>query len=137
MPTNSLSTRHPHEVVLLGACLVTALPILAGVAPPPGSVTAAMTHASTLTWAGGIAVGALIAFAGIFWPRPKCPTKLTVTGLLLEQVGLVISGVSCLFYVAAVLWVIGWAGLFPCALPAGFAVANFILARRIQRLLRP
>jgi len=96
-----------------------------------------MTHTSTLTWAGGIAVGALIAFAGIFWPRPKSPTKLTVTGLLLEQVGLVISGVSCLFYVAAVLWVVGWPGMFPCALPAGFAVANFILARRIQRLLRP
>jgi len=137
MATNSLSSRHPHEVVLLGACLLTALPILAGVTPAPGSVTAAMNHESTLAWAGGIAVGALIAFAGILWPRPSCPTKLTVTGLLLEQVGLVISGMACLLYVAALLWVIGWAGLFPCALPTGFAVANFILARRIQRLLRP
>ena len=137
MSTNSLSTRHPHEVVLLGACLLTALPILAGVAPAPGSITGTMNHASTVAWAAGIALGALIAFAGILWPRPKCPTKLTVTGLLLEQVGLVISGVACLLYVVAVLWVIGWVGLFPCALPAGFAIANMILAWRIQRLLRP
>jgi len=137
MATNSLSTRHPHEVVLLGSCLLTALPILAGVAPAPGSIAGAMNHASTVAWAGGITFGALVAFVGILWPRPSCPTKLTVTGLLLEQVGLVVSGVACLLYVAAVMWVFKWGGLFPCALPAGFAIANMILAWRIQRLLRP
>jgi hypothetical protein len=101
--TQQLSGRHPFEIFMLALTLVTGAPVLLGVTPRPGSMNALVSSTYVHIWAGALVIGASLALIGVAWKRPKDPRLMSVTGLSLEQVGLVMVAAATLFYTAVLL----------------------------------
>ena len=86
-------------------------------------------------WVIGLTLGCGLVLVGLAWKRPPFP-KVSVTGLLLEQFGLIIVGISTLFYAVAAWRFTGWAALVPIGIVLAFGLASFAQARRIRRVLK-
>ena len=100
-----LSDRHPFEVYLLALALFTSVLGAAGITPPPASVRVALNPIAGRVWALALAIGCVVALVGIAWHRPK--VGLTVTGLILEQVGLFIVSAATIYYCCIAFYVTG------------------------------
>lgn len=129
------STRHPFEVFLLALSVLSGLPVLiAGTAPD--SITDALNDWAARAWGGGLAIGGAIALLGIYLTRPRPhATKISVTGLVVEQVGLVVVGGACLVYAAAVLLYFGLQGVGPAGIVLAYGVSCGWRWLQIQRLM--
>ena len=134
-PMRRLSDRHPYEVYLLGWALAASVPAAFGVQPPPRSVVDQMPDWAARSWAITLMIGCIVALTGLSWRRPRA-TRLSVTGLTLEQVGLVIVGCATVFYSAAALLGVGWSALPPVGVVFAFGLASFAQAWKIERALR-
>lgn len=121
-----LTGRHPFELYLLYLTFLTALPTLLGIAPRPGSITHAMPEWLAFSWSLTLTGGAGIALAGIYWFRRDL-------GLIMEQLGLALTSISCLVYAAVLLSQTGISSLFPFAILAGYGVSCLVRVRHIQR----
>jgi len=108
--------RHPFELFTLYLALLTGLPTVLGVIPPPGTVQEALPDIVQTAWAWVLFLGALTAIAGVYW-------KDRATGLIAEQLGLAFAGVASLAYTGCALWVAGIEAAVPAALVAGFGVS--------------
>ena len=130
------STRHPFEVFLLLLSILSGLPIMvAGTAPD--AVTDALNDTAARVWGGGLAVGAVIALLGIFLTRPHPrSTKVSVVGLVTEQVGLVMVAGACMVYTAAVLVQVWPAGFYSAAVVFCYGMSCLWRWLQIQRLMR-
>lgn len=107
--TQQLSGRHPFEIFMLALSLVSGVPVLLGVSPKPGSMNSLVDPFYVHAWSVALVLGSTMALVGVAWRRPKDPAKMTITGLSLEQVGLVMVAAATLFY-AAVLAMLGAPG---------------------------
>lgn len=134
-PTRRLNDRHPFELYLLSWALVGALPAALGFTPAPGSVQGQMPEWAARAWAVSLALGAATALAGLAWPRSRA-TRVSITGLALEQVGLVTTGCATVFYSAAAILGVGVSVLTPVGVTLAFGLASFAQAWKIERALR-
>lgn len=122
-------SRHPFQVFVLALCLVTTIPTILGFSPAPGSMQAIVPWPIAVIWAyilfGGAAAGLFSAFM-----------KNRGTGLIVEQFGLSLAGLSCCFYAC----VVGYYGfergaLIPAGMVGGFGIACLVRAGQIQKYL--
>jgi hypothetical protein len=120
--------REGFEIYTLVLCVLGGPPIIFGDATP-GTIQALLPHQWQLVWGLMICLGSLIALIGIFLPRRD-------TGLIIEQIGMVATGVGMLAYAAAVLDAAGWSGFFPAIAVTGFGLACFRRWWRIQKALK-
>jgi len=134
-PVRRLSDRHPYEVYLLTWALITSTPGALGFATVPGSLRGQLPEWAARTWAVTLMVGAATALVGLAWRRPKA-TRLSVTGLSLEQIGLVTTGCATVFYSAAALLAAGLTAIVPVGVTLAFGLASFAQALKIERVLR-
>ncbi len=124
-----LSGRHPFELLVLFAMLITAIPTVLGVEPTPGSISATLPLWLAYGWACVLAVGCFTALVGVFMRNRGI-------GLIIEQLGLAPVGIAGIIYSACILV----ASLLPGALiTAGiffsFGVACLIRWRQLQQIL--
>ena len=133
-PVRRLSDRHPFEIYLLTWAFLVSLPGALGFDALPSSVGAQMPHLAARLWAVSLTVGALVALVGLAWRRPPFPL-VSVTGLLLERIGLFIVGYAAAFYSVAVLFYVGAQGLVPAGIVLGFGLACAAQALKIGRIL--
>lgn len=134
-PARKLNDRNPFEIYLLVVAVVTSVPVMLGVAPKPGSIIEQLPGWPAQVWATTLAVGSLMALAGIAWKRPGWPL-ISVTGLLLERVGLFAAGTATTFYSVAVVRTAGISALIPAGLMLAFGLASLVQARKIGKVLR-
>jgi hypothetical protein len=119
---------HPHEVLLLIAtCLlgaaglvfysVLATPVVRSLPYPFGHILYA-----------GLVAGSGIAIWGVFWR--------SITGALVERVGLFSLSALALSYTAAIFAFAGWRGINFGGFMIAFSVANLIRAYQISQEIR-
>lgn len=117
--------RSPHEVWLLGACVLAGSTGLASGAES-NAVAAALPGWAQLLWYAGLLLWGTVALAGLAW-------RHRVEGLLIERAALVALTGLCLVYA---LGAIVYAGLpaaaVGAALTVAFALANVARARQIS-----
>lgn len=107
-----LSSRHPFEIFTLVLCILVGVPLIFGDATP-GSVADVLPTWAENFWGVGLGLGATVGLAGVAWPE-------RYTGILIEQVGLVILGVAILLYAAMGLISLGSNFLVPGAIVTAF-----------------
>lgn len=122
------SGRHPHEVAFLG---VFAIAGIAGLVAPHRTSNAVLQ--SLPAWGLTVfylvlAVGSLLALAGVLMPGLKGP--------LIELYGLLILSGELLGYGVAILGYAGPRALLSALLPIGIGIANVIRMRQITREVR-
>lgn len=123
----TLSGRHPFEVFLLTMCAVSGVPLAFG-APRPGSINSQLPEALAVGWGITLALGSVTALAGIWW-------RNRVSGIILEQIGLVAVGWAAIIYGAAAVIFAGWSAALPASLVLGFGVACLVRWRQLQKIL--
>ena len=134
MPARRLSDRHPFEVYLLLALLVSAAPAAFGFAQVPQSVEGLVPPVVGRLWAIALWAGCLVAVIGLVWRRPPFP-RVSVTGLLLEQVGLTLAGTASILYGAIIVQSAGVRGLISAGAVAAFGAASLAQALKIRFIL--
>lgn len=134
-PARRLADRHPFEIYLLAWTFIVSAPASLGLVHVPGSVSEQLPEFAGRAWATGLAIGSATALIGLAWKRPTFP-RLSVTGLLLEQVGLVAVGGSTVFYAAVAMFVVGLSALVPAGIVLAFGFACLAQARKIRALLK-
>lgn len=134
MPYKSIRLRYPYEVFLLLWCLVVAAPAALG-AKTSGAAQQQMSALEIRLWSVSLMVGSALALAGIFWSRRNA--KSQITGLLLEEVGLIIVGFGAAIYGIMIWKATGSGALFALGIVFGFSTASFaqaiMLYRSVQR----
>lgn len=123
-----MSGRHPFELYLLYLTLLVSVPIVLGAAPRPGSVADLLPDLMAWGWSLILAVGSAVALLGIFW-------RERVTGLIAEQVGLVLVGVATLAYTVMVFHAVGDDGLVQIAIVGGYGASCIRRYFQIQQIL--
>lgn len=121
-----MSGRHPFEIYTLFLAILTGFPTVLGIAPRPGSVNEALTPLIAAGWSWILVLGAFMALVGIYWHE-------RATGLILEQLGLALTGVASIIYAACVLAVVGGGGFITVGLVGGFGVSCLRRYRDIQK----
>lgn len=134
-PYQPLSDRHPFEVYLLVWASVTSLPAALGLTPVSIVLREQAGQGVGRIWSCALALGCLIALLGLGWRRPVRGC-LSVTGLTLEQIGLITVAGSTIFYSAAALLRSGFSSLAVVGVILGVGTASIAQAWKIQRVLK-
>jgi hypothetical protein len=122
------SGRHPHEVCLLGVCVLSGATGLINYSKVASSTVRALPEPWGMVFYATMLAGAVIALAGVLLPGLKGP--------LIERSGLLILASLFTGYGIAVLAAAGARGLFFSAFVGGFAIANLVRYVQIGRELR-
>ena len=125
---DGMTARHPFELFMLVVCLFAGIPTIADGPPAPQSIEALLPQLLVLGWGISLSVGAFIALLGIFLFG-------AATGIILEQVGLVMVGTACVFYGIAIWIVIGVTGAVSGGIVFGFGCACLWRWRQLQKLV--
>lgn len=134
-PYRHLRLRYPYEVYLLVFSAVSSLPSAVGIQDSPNSISSQLSSFESRVWSISLLAGAIIALAGIFWPTKNA--KSQITGLTLEQVGLVLCGFAALIYAFAIFMSVPMAtAAVPLGLILGFAFASFAQANMIHSAVK-
>lgn len=118
--------RHPIAVFLLALCVFSSIPTFLGAAQPPGSLAATIPRERILIWAAMLTAGAVISLTGTYW-------RHRVTGLLIEQVGMLFVAVATLYYSGIIFFVVQLNGLQGTSIVLGLGVAAAVRFWQIQR----
>jgi hypothetical protein len=130
-----LGDRHPFEVYMLGWAFIATAPSALGLTPLSVTVQETSGPVAGRMWAVGLTVGSLIALIGLAWHRPA-KGKLSVTGLVLEQIGLVTVASATIFYSAAAFIRSGTSALPIIGVVLGVGTASAVQAWKVQRVLK-
>ena len=123
-----LSGRHPFETYTLYLAILTSVPSLLSITPRPGSISDVLPDPVAFAWNAFLLLGAVLALAGIYW-------RERATGLVMEQLGLGLVGVTSLIYVACVLFILGLSGALACAIVGGFGISCLRRYWQIQAIV--
>ncbi len=126
-------SRHPDEFQLLLLSFEAALGILFGGVPEPGTIEATLPRWAATLWGYGLLVGPLTIVIGIILASTR---RRRLDGLVVEQVGQVMTGGVALFYATVLLIEAYPASLVSACIVYAFAGARFWRWVQIQRLLR-
>ena len=132
----ALSGRHPFEVFLLVLSVVTGAPGASGQAPPPSSIAAVTDPTAARLWSIGLVVGATVALVGVAWPKPRDRAKVSITGLSLEQVGLVGVAAVGTYYGVVVVLAVGAGALVAAGIIVAYAASCWVRAWQLQGIIR-
>lgn len=128
------SPSNPFEIflMLVGILYGTQIviePLIPGVRINPQTVAGQLTPPSAYVWAVALLVGGVLTLVGLGW-------RNRVTGIVLEQIGLVTVGSACVFYVVAIILLFGFdVGAFPGAITTAFGLACFARWFQLQKEL--
>lgn len=120
------SPRHTSHVFLLALCVFSSLPTLFGQAKAPGSIEATLPFPLVVAWAMLLTAGAIVSLTGVYW-------RHRLTGLLIEQMGMLFVSVATLYYTGILVSITKIDGLQNSAIVFGFGVACAIRYRQIQK----
>jgi hypothetical protein len=115
--------RPPERIWLLAVAVLAGGLYLAGFAPPPSVVDAALPHWVRPVWYSLLLSGGLIGLVGIWW-------RDVTTGLMLERVAMVWLAAGMIAYTISIVWFAGPPGVGAALFLGGWAAA--LLARTIQ-----
>lgn len=121
-------SRHPFELLFLGVATAQGISGLISPEFRPGSIEGTIGPVGTVAWYLVILLGSIAATVGIAWPE-------RATGLILERVGLLATGLSTLFYGVVAVILLGGVAVYPALTICGYAVAALWRARQIRRFL--
>lgn len=121
------SGRHPFQTFMLVFVVASSVPLVVG-RVTAGSMEATMPRWAVLTWGLALLGGACVALIGSFW-RGKYDTAL-----LLERMGLDVTGFAAVVYGFVICAVAGWDGLLAAAITFSFGLSSLIRARDIARI---
>jgi hypothetical protein len=123
-------SRHPFQIWVMLAAIISGLPIFLGRVAPPNSLEEKLPHAGIFAWALLFAGGGVMAIIG-------ATLRKRDTGLLVEQVGLGFVGSACLLYSGLLGVNAGWqAASVSIALLGSLAAASVWRFVDIQRTIR-
>jgi len=120
--------RNPFEVYLLIACVLAGVLLLFTPATP-ATMAATLSPVLVDLWSAMLSVGGFVALSGIVW-------RNRVTGVALEQVGLVSTGAASVVYAAAIFVVNPVAGYVAASLIGAFGLACLVRWKQLRDLLR-
>ena len=121
--------RHPFQLFTLYLAFITGVPTVLGLTPRPGSINEALHPAVAYGWALFLTVGSLTAIVGVF-----CRNR--GLGLVLEQLGLGLVGLTSLIYVGCAIYVLGVdSAIQPIAIVAAFGASCLWRYGQLQRIL--
>lgn len=129
-----LANRNPFETVIVASAFITNIPGALGLVPPPPAI-AGQLGALARWWQISICLAACTILVGLLMESPR-KMRISVTALVIEQVGCVALAWSCLFYAAAAVAQNGPASLSGAGLILAFALAAFNQAFKIENVLR-
>jgi hypothetical protein len=121
------SGRHPFELFTLFLCVITALPTVLRLTPEPSSINQALPPWLAIAWSITLLLGSMAALFGVYWRR-------RATGLVMEQLGLAVTGAAALIYAGCIL-VVGSGGLVPAGIIGGFGCACLWRWKDLQRII--
>lgn len=119
--------RHPFQTFMLGLCVISGVPLFAG-HETAGSIEATLPDWLAVAWGVALFGGALIAMLGTYW-RGEVDTAL-----MLERMGLDLTGIAAVCYTSAIVIVAGVPGLVAAAIVLGFATACLRRARDVAAM---
>jgi hypothetical protein len=134
--SQQLSGRHPFEIFLLALSIISGLPVLLGKAPAPGSINAVVDPLAARAWSVALTCGSALALLGVGWRVPKDPTKVSITGLSLEQVGLVTVASAATFYAVVVVIAAGVSAAVPASIILAYAGSCWVRAWQLQGIIK-
>lgn len=121
-------SRDGFEIYILFLCVLAGFPIFLG-GNKPNSITDLLPESFQLVWSICLVGGAVVALAGIFWPR-------RAVGLLLEQGAMSPLAVASIVYGILVLVNNGLDAFIPAAIVGGFGIACVRRWFRIQGVIK-
>lgn len=90
--------RQPHQIFLCFWCVLAGVLFLAGIAPPPGSISRLLPVWVVWGWYLLLTAGGLAGVVGAFWPRRRL-----YTGLQLERASMLfLSSGTCMYMIAMI-----------------------------------
>lgn len=119
--------RHPFQTFMLGLCVISGIPLLAG-RETAGSIDATLPDWLAVGWGICLFGGAVTALVGTYW-RGEIDTAL-----MLERMGLDLTGTAAVCYTAAILIVASIPGVVAAAIVLGFATACLRRARDVAAM---
>lgn len=123
-------SRHPFQIFVMVAAMLTGVPILLGGVPGPGSLRAALPPNGVYAWSALFCIGGILALVG-------ASMRNRVNGLLTEQVGLGFVGSACLLYGGLLVVLVQWdRASVSIALLSALTVASVWRFIDIQLLLK-
>lgn len=132
----TLPDRHPYEIYLTLFVLATSLPSALGITPLAPSIRGVLDPWVGRTWVIILSISAGLVLIGISWRRPRGSNRVSVTGVLIEQVGLVAIAMGSAIYTYSAFHLAGLAALTQVGYVAGYGIASASLALRIQKVIR-
>lgn len=124
----AVRNRHPDEFLLLLLCVIAGLGFTFGDVPEPDSLEAAVPGWAVGLWGWGLLIGPLVIAAGIFWRDRH-------DGVVIEQVGQIMTGGVAIFY-GFVLLVSAWpASIVAGGITIAFGIARFWRWWQLQKLV--
>lgn len=121
---------HVFELMVLLMGGLVAIPLVAGALPAPSSTASFLPPHLLDIWAWMLLIGAALGAAGLLWFGRK------VTGLVLEQVGLIMFAGAVLLYVTGLVSRVTWGAAIPTALVLGFGAACLIRTVQLRDEIR-
>jgi hypothetical protein len=114
------TSRHPIVIFMLGLLIFSGFSVAFG-APAPGSVNEALPRWGVQLWGGSLFFGGVSVLIGL--KMQEYLGKRSVSGALLEQVGMSTLAAAGTLYSVAAVAVAGWPALIPAGLVLGLAAA--------------
>lgn len=135
------SARHPFEQFVLFLGTAAGLPLMLGVAPQPGTTSAILGDILVRLWAALLFGGCATAWLGSWWDKTACLGRWwhrwkprPTSSLLIERVGLIALGGSCVVYVYGIIAAGGASSrLVTVALIIGLGLAALYRSRQISK----
>lgn len=117
------------EIFIMALCLITSIPILLGIAPPPGSINSTMPRYMVMGWSATLVIGCTSNLLSFLF-------KERLTGMIVEQFGSVCLGVAAAIYSIAIFAkTYEQGGAIPGVIVLGFAATRLLQARSHQKTL--
>lgn len=93
----------------------------------PDTLNAVLPHPAVIVWGALLAIGSAVTLWGM--------TRLTVGGIVLEQIGSVTVGATTLFYSGVAFWIVGSDALQNVGIIFAWGLSCFIRWVQLQLLL--
>lgn len=123
-------SHHVFELVFLGVAVAVAIPLVVGAVPAPSSTASFLEPGLLVVWGWMLLLGSGTALVGLLW------AGRLISGLVLEQVGLIILSGAVILYVYGAYDTGSSAVIVPVSLVGGFGLACAIRAWQLRQDMR-
>lgn len=121
---------HVFELVFLVVAVLVGLPVALGAVPAPQTTASFLQPGLLAVWGWMLLVGAGIALLGLLW------AGRVVSGLVIEQVGLIVLAGAVALYVAGAAVNVQLAAAVPIAIVGAFGLACALRSVQLRQEIR-